>query len=309
MILRRLVLASALLLSSIGATAANRVVVIKADGVPAHVLEQIVREKSPATGKSVLPWIDYVFYQHGARVSNYYTRGISLSAPAWSLLDTGQHLQIRGNVEFDRYTFHAYDYLNFFPFYVNYARSRAVDMPGVEVLDNTGTPLFIDHFGYPRAYQSFQLYQRGVRWTTLQRGLKRHFAGRSLRDLLDEWQMGLELGESVSEETEREIREKLRDPQVQYLDFFTGEFDHVAHAVRDTSSQRHALEELDSLVGRLWTMIQSSPGAADTMLVLVSDHGMNTDPSLYSQGYSLVDWFTGTAGGSNHVVTNRHPLS
>jgi hypothetical protein len=51
------------------------------------------------------------------------------------LLDTGQHLQIRGNAEFDRYTNHVYDYLNFFPFYLGYALSHRVDMPGVEVLD------------------------------------------------------------------------------------------------------------------------------------------------------------------------------
>ena len=59
--------------------------------------------------------------------------------------------------------------MNFFPFYVGYARSHRVDMPGVEVLDSLGIPLLIDYFPYPATYQSFQLYQRGVRWKTLQR--------------------------------------------------------------------------------------------------------------------------------------------
>jgi hypothetical protein len=68
-------------------------------------------------------------------MGNYYSRGLSLSAPSWSILDTGRHLEIRGNSEYDRYTLRPYDYLNFFPFYVGYARNRRVDMPGVEVLD------------------------------------------------------------------------------------------------------------------------------------------------------------------------------
>ena len=110
------------------------------------------------------------------------------------MLDTGQHLQIHGNAEFDRYTYHVYDYLNFFPFYLGYALSHRVDMPGVEVLDDLGIPLLIDRFPYQASYQSFQLYQRGVRWKTLQHSFQSRFS-RSLRQLLDEWTMGFEIGQ------------------------------------------------------------------------------------------------------------------
>jgi len=34
---------------------------------------------------------------------------------------------------------------------------------------------------------------------------------------------------------------------------------------------------------------------------------MNTSEAVYSQGYSLVDWFNSAAGGGQHVLTNRHP--
>src|SRR5258708_13319206 len=104
----------------------KRVVVMKFDGLPQDLLEREISQINPATGRSNLPWMDRVFAQRGTRVANFYVRGISLSAPSWSVLDTGQHLQIRGNAEFDRYTFQVYDYLNFFPFYVGYARSRQV---------------------------------------------------------------------------------------------------------------------------------------------------------------------------------------
>ena len=189
----------------------KRVVVIKLDGVPHDLLERELRHIDPATGKSSLPWIDHVFARQGTRIENFYVRAISLSAPSWSLLDTGQHLHIRGNAEFDRYTYHVYDYLNFFPFYLGYALSRRVDMPGVEVLDELGIPLLIDRFPYQSTYQSFQLYQRGVRWKTLQHGLQHRFS-RSPRDLLDDWTMGFEIGSSVEEQTERELIEKLADP-------------------------------------------------------------------------------------------------
>ena len=42
---------------------------------------------------------------------------------------------------------------------------------------------------------------------------------------------------------------------------------------------------------------------------MVSDHGMNSDPGVLSQGYSLVDWFGSQAGGGQHAVTNRFPLA
>ena len=113
----------------------KRVVVIKLDGVPHDLLERELRQINSTTGKSNLPWIDHIFARQGTRIENFYVRAISLSAPSWSLLDTGQHLQIRGNAEFGRYTNHVYDYLNFFPFYLGYALSHRVDMPGVEVLD------------------------------------------------------------------------------------------------------------------------------------------------------------------------------
>ena len=285
----------------------KRVVIIKLDGVPENVLERELSRTDPITHKSTLPWIDRVFAQGGTRLDNFYVRAISLSTPSWSLLDTGQHLQIHGNAEFDRYSGHVYDYMNFFPFYVGYARNRRVDMPGVEVLDDQKVPLLIDRFPYPAIYQSFQLYQRGVRWETLKEALPHHFS-RGLRELLDEWTIGFGLSSSVEEQTERELIAKLSDPSVQYLDYFTGDFDHVAHATSDVASQRLALQRIDGLIGRVWSAIQASPLAAQTVLVAVSDHGMNTKAGIYSQGYNLLGFFNSSAGGAHHVLTNRHPL-
>ena len=142
---------------------ARRLVVVKVDGLSQEMVDRFVRERDPRTGKSLLPWFEHIFYERGTRVANFYVRGMSLSGPSWSLLDTGQHLQIKGNVEFDRLTLHSYDYLNFIPFWLSSAAKARVDMPGPELLDELGIPLLADSYPYAERHLSFQLYQRGTR--------------------------------------------------------------------------------------------------------------------------------------------------
>ena len=78
---------------------------LKSTRLPVRVLDRFVNQHDPATGKSRLPWIDQIFRQQGASVRNFYTRGISLSNPSWSLLDTGQHLDEAGvPILADRYS-------------------------------------------------------------------------------------------------------------------------------------------------------------------------------------------------------------
>ena len=260
------------------AASASRVVVVKVDGLPYDVVERFVRERDPRTGKSLLPWIEHLFYERGTRVENFYVRGMSLSGPSWSLLDTGQHLQIKGNVEFDRFTLHSYDYLNFIPFWLGTAGGVRVDMPGTELLDELRLPLLADAYPYDERHLSFQLYQRGTRWTTLARGPKNRVTSRSPRELFDEWNTGFDSRSIVMEQLERELLEKLSDPRLRYLDFYTTDFDHDAHHNRDRATHLHALQEIDALLGRIWTTIEKSPRlAAETALVVVSDHGTNTE--------------------------------
>src|SRR3954452_14099664 len=73
----------------------KRVVIIKIDGLPGYYSDNFVHQLDPETGKSVLPWISYVFYKNGSHLENFYSRGMSLSGPSWGLLDTGQRLQIK----------------------------------------------------------------------------------------------------------------------------------------------------------------------------------------------------------------------
>ncbi|MDT7541479.1 MAG: Type phosphodiesterase / nucleotide pyrophosphatase [Acidobacteriota bacterium] len=287
---------------------AKRVVVIKVDGLSQDQIDRFVHERDERTGRSLLPWFEHVFYERGTRLQNFYVRGMSLSGPSWSMLDTGQHLQVKGNVEFDRLTLHSYDYLNFIPFWLGSAGRVRVDMPGVELMDELGIPLLVDNYPYDERHVSFQLYQRGTRWTTLDRGLRNYFS-RAPHDLFDEWVMGLEGRDIVMGQLEREVIAKLNDPRVRYLDYYTTEFDHAAHHNRDRATHLAALQDLDATIGRVWTAIQKTPQADTTALVVVSDHGTNTDEHIYSQGYNLVHLLSSAEGGGHHVVTKRRLMN
>jgi hypothetical protein len=283
---------------------AKRVVILKVDGLQPDIVDRFVQERNPRTGKSLLPWTEHVFYERGTRLDNFYVRGMSLSAPSWSMLDTGQHLQIKGNVEYDRFTLHTYDYLNFLPFYISNIGQRRIDMPGAETLDDAGLPLLVDAYAKDERFVSLQLYQRGMRWRTLQYGAQNRFI-KSPRELLDEWTMGFETRSTFFDQLERELIERLDNPRYRYLDLYITDFDHIAHHNRDRESHLQALQTLDAIIGRVWTAIQKSRLAADTALILVSDHGFNTDERIYSQGYNLVKLLGSAAGGGHHVITKR----
>ena len=299
-------LAAVLLLVSYTSVSAQpkRLVIIKCDGLPYDFVDQLVKQQDPQSGKSMLPWIDHIFYQRGTRLSNFYVRGMSLSAPSWSLLETGQHLQIKGNVEFDRYTLRSYDYLNFFPLYVGGIVGARVDMPAVEVLDSLGLPLLADAYAHDERYMTFSLFLRGPRYSTLQSGLQNKFM-RNPKELFDEWTMGLDLRNVVTDQLVRELLQKLANPKIRYADLFLADFDHIAHHNNDKQSQVFVLRQMDSVIGQVWTTIQKSPYADSTALVLVSDHGFNTDEKIYSQGYNLVKLLGSRAGGGHHVITKR----
>jgi hypothetical protein len=294
-----------LLLSHAAAFAqTKRLVVLKVDGLQPDIVDRFVRERNPRTGKSLLPWTEHVFYERGARLQNFYVRGMSLSGPSWSMLDTGQHLQIKGNVEYDRLTLHAYDYLNFLPFYISNIGQRRVDMPGAETLDEAGLPLLVDAYAQDERYISFQLYQRGARWRTVQHGAQNRFL-KNPRELLDEWTMGFEIRNTIFDQLERELIERLGNPRFRYLDLYVSDFDHAAHHNRDREAHLYALQALDGIIGRIWTAIQKTPEAAETALIMVSDHGINTDERIYSQGYNLVKLLGSQPGGGHHVITKR----
>lgn len=290
---------------SVPAQAVKRVVVLKIDGLPGYVVERFINERDPATGKSVLPWFEEVFYKNGTRVPNFYTRGPSLSGPSWGQLDTGRHLQIKGNVEYDRFSRRAYDYLNFIPYYIGYGLNKKADMPAVEVMDQLHMPLMSDAFPFEKRYTSQQLFQRGNDWAVLASGFLKMYPGNA-SDFLDEWTIGFNVRQMTIDQAERDILGKIiKNPEIDFFDYYDTAFDHISHTNNDSDSKLVELKVVDRLIGKMWTAIQNSSRSAETALVLVSDHGINSKDKVYSQGFNLVRVLGSAAGGGNHVVTKR----
>lgn len=307
---RLLVLAAVtlLLIGSSSQAQTKRVIILKVDGLPYDMVDRFVHEVDPLTGKSRLPWFDHIFYSNGTRIANFYVRGMSLSAPSWSLVDTGQHLQIKGNVEFDRDILHTYDYLNFLPFLVKQATRGNVDMPGTEVLDSLRVPILIDAYDNYQRLVGSQLYGRSARVKSIQLAAEAKFVRRNPIELATEFVTGLDTRNIVFEQLERELIAGLSDQRVRYLDLLTMDFDHTAHHNNDRESLLATLQQIDALLGRLWTGIQNSPMASETAFVIISDHGFNTDERVISQGFNLVKLLGSRAGGGHHVITKRRLL-
>src|SRR5204862_3317357 len=164
-----------------------------------------------------------------------------------------------------------------------------------------------DAYPHKDCNQGFQLYQRAVHWSTFGKSVKtrlKSFAG--AQDVIDEWTTnGMAFRSFIQDQLEKEMIQKLSDPTVRYLDYYTTDVDHRTHHNRDRESQLAAIRDVDATIGRTWTAITKSPLAKDTVLVLVSDHGTNTDPNIISQGYNLVKLLGTAPGGGHHVITKR----
>lgn len=285
----------------------KRLVIVKVDGLSKNFLDKYISAKDKKTGRSYLPWFEEIFYRNGTRLENFYSRGLSLSTPSWVVLDTGQHLQIKGNIEYDRMTERSYDYLGFISYYVNYGLKNQVDMPATEVLDTIKTPLLIDAFPYEKRYQSYQLLQRGTDWGVMANGFLNMFPRQPLL-LVDEWTLGFDFLNLTVDQNVRDIVRRIETrPDIDYFDLYSAEFDHVSHLNNSDEARFQSLKKLDYTLGMIWTAIQRSSRANETALIIVSDHGLNSVSTSYSQGFNLVELLQSSEGGGHHVVTKLRP--
>src|SRR5215813_7020586 len=177
-------------------------------------------------------------------------------------------------------------------------------MPGTEVIDSLGLRLLMDAYDNYQRLPGSQLYGRGSRLATLQRAGQSEFTKPPMQ-LAEEFITGLDLRSAVFIQYERELIDALSDPRVQYVDLFDMSYDHAAHHTNDDAAHLQVLRELDARLGRIWAAIQKSPLASETVFMVVSDHGFNSDPKVLSQGFNLVKLLGSREGGGHHVITKR----
>ena len=89
--------------------------------------------------------------------------------------------------------------------------------------------------------------------------------------------MGLDMRTPFFEQMERELIAKLNNPKTRYLDLYISAFDHVAHHNRDHQSHMATMQDIDRVIGRIWSAIQKSPlvrgNGADTRFRSWVQHG------------------------------------
>jgi len=287
------------------ARSVRRIIILRFDGLPPDLLRRYVQQRNPHTGKSYLPWIRRVFYEEGIVFEHFYTRGQSLSGPSWAMLATGQPQPLVSNVELDRATGRLEDYLNNVLIQYELLRGRRLHARVVEVLDERGASLIEDLYEPEQKRIGLELIRRGTSWTALARILQARFPHRSMEELLARWLGGFDSHEAFDMANEEHLLENLKDPRFLYLSAFYSLFDHFVHTNNDEELIRHLLQRVDRTVGRLYTAIREGPYAEETVLVLISDHGMTTRPDIYSQGFNLVNYFTRAEWGGHHVLTKR----
>src|SRR4029453_15167497 len=165
--------------------------------------------------------------------------------------------------------------------------------------------ILIDAYDNYQRLLGSQLYGRGARVKSIQLAAGEKFGRRKPMELATEFVFGPDTPNIVFQQLEGELIPNLSNPRVRYLDLLTMDFDHTAHHNNDRESHLATLQQIDALLGRLWTGIQNSPMASETAFIIVSDHGFNTDERIISQGFNLVKLLGSRAGGGHHVITKR----
>jgi len=286
----------------------RRLILLKFDGLPFELVQRYVEERDPQTGKSLLPWIRRVFYEEGVVFEHFYTRGQSLSGPSWAMLATGRPQPLLSNVEWDRATGRMEDYLNNVLIQYDLLRGRRAHARAVEVLDERGAPLLEDLYEPEEKRIGLELIRRGTSWTALARTVRARFPHDSVEELLARVLGGPDSHEAFDMANEEHLLAHVRDPRFRYLSAFYTLFDHFVHTSNDEALIRELLRRVDRTVGRLYTAIREGPYAEETVLILISDHGVTTRPDVYSQGFNLVNYFTRAEWGGHHVLTKRANL-
>lgn len=285
----------------------TRLVVVKYDGLPPALVDRFVRRTDPRTGRSVLPWIERLFYTSGVRFDDFTSRGASLSEPSWTILDTGQHGVIKGNFEVDRNTGNVQYYLDFVSFYADAARFRRVYPVSVETLDASGTPLLSDAFRANERETGIQLNRRGTKFNDFLRvglGPVKGPVKERLGDLL----VGVDFHRAYDDATREAFLKAVRDPAIRYADIYYANVDEVIHDDNSETGILEAVRRADRLLGETYAAIEASGAADRTVLAVVSDHGLTFDLNgRYSQGVNLVAYLAKPELGANTVLAHDAP--
>lgn len=305
-----------------------RIIVIKVDGLSPWLVEAAVHPEDDevvnrlddpvefrravanyrrASGRQqLLPNIERYFFRDGVRARYLYSATVTLSAAAWSVLDTGQPSIIKGHGVFERDTGHMRSYLDFLRDTVDFVKRRGDKTLGVWVLDQAGVSLVADAFEPEREWMAPQMYVRpdlreylahlgltyvtgGHKFSEPVKIVKTHL-GRRANDTAQY----VEYGEGFMMDQVSEhilARDYTGDEPFDLLSGYFTQVDHQQHAEPSPEGLLFKLIHFDELLGRVFHAVEQSQRRGRTYVVVISDHGQEFVPGLTATSVPLTRVF------------------
>jgi hypothetical protein len=316
-----------------------RLIVLKVDGLPPWLLEAAVNpENEQAVGlldnpaefrraveqfrqqlgrEQLLPTIERFFFREGVRATQMYSATVTLSAVAWSVIETGQPSIIKGHGIFERDTGYARSYLDGLRDIIDFVKRRGDKTTGVWVLDQVGVPLSSDAFDLERTWAAPQLYYRpALREYLSQMGLAllkgKHRFSEPHKIAQLHLTRGLGVDQSIGfaetflmQELSRQIltRDYANRERYDLLSGLYTRIDHQQHAEPSPEGLLAQLVRFDELLGEVFHAVEHSQRRDHTFVVMISDHGQEYVPGITSTTVPLSRLFRSSWFGGHTTQT------
>lgn len=323
---------------TLGADVNPRLIVIKVDGLSALLLEAAIDPEGPASEQIphpdlfreahremqgvfrrevLLPNIQRYFFEEGSRVENLFSGTVTLSTPAWAVIDTGQRTVIKNQFDFNRSTGRLGRFLDVGRDIRNILVRDAGRTSSLWQLDLLGIPPLLDAFPADRTWASIHFLMRQVRReqltslgeyvlkageerTDLKRIARRHLSYTVfLPDMPDQTEAALaRQGAEVvlqAGENEAEVYDL-----VSLLFPTLDRYFHVDPEYRNILSR---MVKLDGRVGRILAAVEQSRRRDETLVALLSDHGLDFDPVYRNYAFPISRWMREKEWGGHNVLS------
>ncbi len=329
------------------AAVSPRLILIKVDGLSPLVLDAAINPSDAAAGRlphpelfreahshlrstlkrdRLLPNIEAYFYRRGVR-SSMYCATIPISTPSWGVIDTGQRSIVKTNCYFNRFTGEVKSYLDQVRESMSVVRG-APRTTALWQLDLLEIPILSDYFPQERVWTSIQPFYRGrptdqlsSLGTSLVTGgeksknpfrlIRRHVADSSYgADYPEKYDQSLaSLAARKILETDIEGRERY-----DLLTILLPSIDHQFHVDPHYENILSWLMRLDGWIGEILAAVEQSDRRDSTLVVLLSDHGLDFDPIRLNYSFPINRWLRESEFGGHTVLApvvedTEHALS
>ena len=313
-----------------------RLVLIKVDGLSPWLLDALVDPDDPAklerlpdsegfrraiemfrqqTGqRDILPNVKRYFYEQGVRAQNMFSATVTLSAVAWSVIETGQPSVLKMHMTFSRNNGYLRGHLDGFrdSFAIVAGRSRKTS--ALWQLDQAGISPFADAFNPLRRYEIPQLFYRlqptdylkdwaktyattgaSHPWDVFRGHMKRRVEEMDYPDFNEEF---------LADHIAGKILENDFGPGERY-DFLTIFFsiDHQHHVDPTPENLVHRMVRWDRRIGRMLRAVERSQRRDQTVVALISDHGSEYLPGTVNVAFPITRAFRTRLLGGHTVAT------